>query len=245
MLSRRAGAVFVGRSMTDRHGLSSEEERRLDALLAAAHDVGAGGLVVATSGNFSVRFRERLFAISASGSRLATLRREELVAVSSATGEARSGLLGEEAGMRCSLETPMHTAVHRVRDDARAVLHFQSPAATSLACREETMPDLDLIPEFPAYIRKASRVPYHRPGSEELARAVAASLGDPDVRVVQLTNHGQIAIGETPEQAASRAAFFELSCRVYLLSEARELRRLDPEQIEELREYGSRDSGRM
>ena len=67
--------------------------------------------------------------------------------------------------------------------------------------------------------------------------AVGNALTDPEVRVVQLTNHGQIAVGTTAAQAVSRATFFELSCEIRLASRGAGVSTFSDEEIERLRGY--------
>ena len=132
----------------------------------------------------------------------------------------------------------MHAAVYRALPGVESILHFQSLAGTVLASREAPTPDLSFIPELPVYIRKIADVPYLPPGSEALASAAATALGDPDVRLLQLRNHGQLVIGDTPAQAVERATFFELAARMHLLSEGKaELRRYTPDELRLLESY--------
>ena len=207
------------------------------SLVEAAFDAADSRLVVSTSGNISVRLGDDLVLISASGTRLGKLRADSIVAVDLGTGNPRSGSSTAGTPARRSIETPMHLAVYRTRPEVRSVLHFQSAAATTFACSSEELPELDIIPEFSAYIRKVARVPYHPPGSDELADAVASAFADPDVRVVQLTNHGQIAVGTTAAQAVSRATFFELACEIRLASRGAGVSTFSDEEIERLRGY--------
>jgi ribulose-5-phosphate 4-epimerase/fuculose-1-phosphate aldolase len=216
---------------------SPQHDVLLDALLEAAHDAAREGLVVSTSGNFSVRLDDSRLAISAARTRLGRLRREEIVIV---PVRAAGSAVGAESGaLRPSRETPMHLALHAAYPGRiSSVLHCQSPAATVLACRPGPLPDLSFLPEVPVYVRRAADIPYLPPGTAELARAVVEAFGDPEVRVVQLRNHGQVVVGESPAQAVERAAFFELAARIFLLGgESRGLRRFSEEELQRLRAY--------
>jgi ribulose-5-phosphate 4-epimerase/fuculose-1-phosphate aldolase len=216
--------------------LSGAESRLVDALLEAAHEASREGLLVSTSGNISARLDERRLAISAARARLGQLRRDEIVVAS--IDDPAAGLPSLESALpRPSRETALHRAIYRT-SAAASVLHFQSLAATALACRPGALPELSVIPEIPVHVRKIGDVPYLPPGSEELARAVGEVCRDPEVRLVQLRSHGQVSIGETPHQAVERAAFFELACRIVLLSETRmPPRRFTPEELRLLAFY--------
>lgn len=224
----------MDRPLSDHPG----DEDRLDILVQAAHDAHVERLVVSTSGNISVRLRGELFAISAARCRLGRLEPGQAVAVGVSDGEYRPGALGESADVRPSRETPMHAAIYRARPEIGGVIHCQSVAATVLACRKGPQPNLAFIPELPVHVRKIARVLYLPPGSVELAAAAAKALEDEEVTIVQLSNHGQIVVGSTPAQAVERATFFELACRMALISETRQpLRVFTPAELEVLASY--------
>jgi len=226
------------------HGhLSAEEDALIGELVAAARDADRQGLVLSSSGNFSVRLGRDRFAITASRACLGKLRREDLVILGLTSEPAAStrpaAPAGVEPARRPSVETPMHRLLYAERPGAGSILHFQSPAATALACGAGPIPDLAFIPEIPVYIRRVGEVPYLPPGSDALARAVAEAFRDGEVRLVQLRNHGQVVIGATPAQALERAAFFELAARICLLADGpRPLRRFSEEELKTLLSYG-------
>ena len=59
-------------------------------------------------------------------------------------------------------------------------------------------------------------IPYFRPGSKELAEAVIAAMKDHNS--VLLQKHGQVVCGKDFNQAFERAMFFEMACRIIVLS---------------------------
>ena len=205
------------------------DTERFQELVMAAHRAGAAGLVVSTSGNVSVRLPGERLAISGSGARLAELEPAQIAIC--ALGDLR-----HLEGARPSIETPLHRAIYRAREDVHAVLHFQAVHATVLACAEKPDFELDFIPEIPVYIRKVGVVPYFHPGSDELAEGVAEAATDPDCGMLVLLNHGQIALGKDLEAAVRNAEFFELACR--LVGQGIALKRYDDETIQKLRSYG-------
>jgi ribulose-5-phosphate 4-epimerase/fuculose-1-phosphate aldolase len=225
------------------HGhLSAVEEALLSEIVEASRDADRLGLVLSSSGNFSVRLGRGRFAITASRARLGKLRREDLVILGlppkPADSSGPAAPAQPEPARRPSAETPMHRFLYAERPRAGSILHFQSPAATALACGAGPLPDLAFIPEIPVYIRKIGEVPYFPPGSEALARAVAEAFRDGEVRLVHLRNHGQVVIGDTPSQALERATFFELAARICLLAEGpRPLRRFSEAELKTLMSY--------
>ncbi len=194
-------------------------------LLEFARAAAEARLLQSTCGNASLLTAGDGFLISASGTELAGLRSSALAVVSLA-GQLLSG-------PRPSVETALHRRIYELRRDARAVLHYQSPSATVLACMERPPLNLDYILEIPAYVRSFALIPFYLPGSLELAAAVGEAFDDPDVTIVQMRNHGQVAIGATWQEAIRRAIFFELASWLHL--QGHRLHRIDPDQAEQLR----------
>lgn len=166
------------------------------------------GLMRCSSGNLSWRLDESRFLVTASGSWMADMAPEQVSVCATADGR----LL---AGDSPSVEIAFHAGILRARTDVDAVLHFQSPAATTLACaRDATAIDYAVIPEIPHYIGPVAAVPFLQPGSRELAAAVIAALMHHDLAV--LAHHGQVTVARTPDLAIQKAAFFELACDILL-----------------------------
>jgi ribulose-5-phosphate 4-epimerase/fuculose-1-phosphate aldolase len=113
-----------------------------------------------------------------------------------------------------SVETGFHLGILRERPEVNVVLHFQSPAATTLACSRPERFNYFVIPEIPYYIGQIAIVPFVDPGSPALAEAVIPAMKRHNL--AQLTSHGQVTVGKTYAEAVQRAAFFELACEVLL-----------------------------
>ncbi len=175
-----------------------------DSLLRFGRDVADADLLASTCGNASLRDGERL-VISASGAYLGELTKADIAVVDMPSGKHLSGPAP-------SMEVEIHREVCLRRPDVGAVLHCQSRAATLLACCENPPRNLDFIPEIPAYVRAHAYVPYHSPGTGNLAASVCRAFEDPEVTVVQMVNHGQVVIGADRKSALRAATFFELAC---------------------------------
>lgn len=171
-----------------------------------AKQAGTYNLVQCSSGNLSQRLDDTKILVSGTGSWLSRLSADQVAVVSLETGESLNGI-------RPTGELPLHLGIMQGRTDVNVVLHFQSVAATSLCCANYT-PNYNVIIEVPLYIGKVETLPYLKPGSEELAQAVKEL--PPEVQLVQLSNHGQIAIGNSMEEVIQIAVFFELACQVIL-----------------------------
>lgn len=179
-------------------------ERPTESLLRLAHGAATAGLVIASCGNASVLNHPDSFLITASGTQLAGLGCQDLSEVSLG-GTHRSG-------PSPSIEVELHRLAYLARPGVQAVLHCHSQWATLMACLEEPVRDLDFIIEIPLYVGRHAYVPFLPPGSKALAEATALALSDPRVTVVQMSNHGQVAVGANWEEALRRLVFFERAC---------------------------------
>ncbi len=189
------------------------DRQAVDAFVAACRDAAARGLVRCSSGNLSARLDAGRMLITASRSWMDRLTAEQACVCRIADGAAL------HPGDRPSVEVGFHAGVLAARPDAGVVLHFQSPCATALACRNGAETDFFLLPEIPFYIGPVARVPYLPPGSRELAAAVTAVLADHDMAV--LANHGQVTVAADYARAIQNAAFFELACEILVANGGR------------------------
>ena len=183
-------------------------QERFEMLAAAARRAAGEGLMRCSSGNMSWRIDEGRMLVTATRTWMRDLRDDQVVVCRIADGEVLNGL-------RPSVETTFHAGILRSRDDVEVVLHFQTPAATTFACRDDVeSTDFYIIPEIPYYIGPIAVVPYLVPGSPELAEAVVAAMADHDMAI--LRNHGLVTVGKTFDDAIQKAVFFELACDILL-----------------------------
>lgn len=196
------------------------------AFAAAARKVAAYGLVRCSSGNLSCRLDDDRLLVKASRAWMAELSPDDIALCRIADGAALSDT-------RPSVEIGFHAGVLRVRPEMNVVLHFQSPAATALACRADLAAiNFFVIPEIPYYIGPIAVVPYILPGSKELAEAVTAALRTHDLAI--LANHGQVTCAKTFDEAIQKAAFFEFACDLLLRAEGK-LQPLSSQAVASLR----------
>lgn len=186
-------------------------EEEITGFIHWAHEAERLGLVLCSSGNMSHRFDDEHMLISASGSWLGQLEESQIAFLRTGSGEILNG-------KKASGESAMHRAIMTCRPDIDTILHFQSPAATTLACMD-IVPDYNVIIEIPVYIGKISYVPFIMPGSQMLAEAVAAEMTESSI--VQMRNHGQVVCGSGYSGTIQKAAFFELACSIILQSNLR------------------------
>src|SRR4030042_2086494 len=182
-------------------------EKCLQEFVAAARRVAEHGLVLCSSGNLSWRLDDEHMLITMTDSWMSTMSKDQIAVCRAADGAILNG-------KQPSKEIHFHAAILHERSDVNAVLHFQSPYATTLSCRELQVEDFSVIPEIPYYIGPVAVVPYLTPVSHQLASAVTSAMKQHDLAI--LRNHGLVAVGKTIDDVIAKAAFFELACKIIL-----------------------------
>jgi L-fuculose-phosphate aldolase len=173
-------------------------------LLATCRRMNAIGLNRGTSGNASARIPGG-FLVTPSGRPYEDLGPADLV-------EMR--LDGRAQGRFApSTEWPFHAAVYASRPDADAIVHAHSEAAMALACLRRDLPAFHYMVAVAGgtSIRCARYATF---GTDALARHVLTALRGR--RACLLANHGQLALGATPERALALAVEVESLCATYL-----------------------------
>lgn len=182
---------------------------QIEKFISEAHRVGDAGLTICSSGNISWRIGDEVL-LSGTGSWVPSLPKEKVAICKLETGEVLNGV-------KPSMEHGFHLGVLRERPDVNVVLHFQSPYATAVACMKELPEDFNVTAEVPCHVgSEIPVVPYYRPGSKELAEGVISALKDHNS--VLLKKHGQVVCGKDFDEAFERAMFFEMACRIIILT---------------------------
>lgn len=167
-----------------------DESWARQCVVDAGLDLARTGLSPQKSGNISARSGD-VVLITPTGISYDDLLPGDLAALS-LDGSVVSGRLAP------SSEWQMHLAVYRARPDVGAIVHAHSDHAVTLAVMKRA------IPAFHYMVAVAGGndircAPYATFGSEALAaHAVAALEGR---KACLLAHHGQIAVGETVEDA--------------------------------------------
>jgi len=151
-------------------------------------------LVTGTIGNISARVPSTdTILIKPSGVCMGLLKPEELVLV-----DLQGNKIQGELSL--SVETPMHTAIYRVRSDVYGVVHTHAPVATAFG-----IAGIEILPlqvEMFMFIPNGVPiVPFELPGSKELADSVQKKIVN--FNAVILENHGIVTVGSTIEEACS------------------------------------------
>ncbi len=176
-------------------------------ILEVARAMANAGLARGSSGNVSARTAAGIL-ITASGIPYERLSAAQIIEIDF-DGEKRSGE-GEP-----SSEWRMHAEIYRRRDDVAAIVHTHSPYATAAAISLGFLP----IVHDEGRILFGDEIPVSRhapPGTWDLARAVAAALGDRSAALIAC--HGAVAVGTSPEEALMRAEKVEEMAQLFWLS---------------------------
>jgi len=180
-----------------------------ERIVEAGRELDKKGLVRGTIGNISAKIPDtNTFLIKPSGARMKFLKPEELVLVDLKGNKIK----GE---FTVSLETPMHAALYRARNEIQAVVHTHPPIATAFGIAKTEILPLQveifmLLPNGVPIVR------FEHPGSEALANVVQEKIMEYDA--VILENHGVVTIGSTIERACNLNEMVEEAAKIHLLA---------------------------
>ncbi len=169
-------------------------------------------LVSATSGNISVRLKDRedAFAITPSSENYMSMTEDRIV-IMTTDGE----ILEAAEGAKPSSEWRLHAEFYRSKEEVNAVVHTHSVYATAFAVAHKTIPQI--LIEMKVFLKGGVPLaPYAPNGSLELARNTVSVIGDKGACLME--NHGVVAVGENLEKAYTRATYTEEAAKIYILS---------------------------
>lgn len=116
-----------------------------------------------------------------------------------------------EGERKPSIETPLHCAVYRRRNDVFGVSHTHSVFATAWAACNESIPVV--VAELAALIGGPVECAIYKPmGSLELAETAAIRLGDR--HAILLANHGVLAVGNDIDTAFANSVVVEEGAKI-------------------------------
>jgi L-fuculose-phosphate aldolase len=164
----------------------------LSQFQAAGLAVSAHGLITGSSGNLSIRLKDRLI-ITRHGSVLSSLNESDLIETGIYTDDSVTPM--------ASWELPVHRAVY-IGTTASCLVHAHPPRAVSLTLTDEKVD----IPGGVAVLGMSTGIV---PGV--LAAEIARELGKHPL--VMVKGHGSFASGKTLEEACELTLSFEDSCK--------------------------------
>ena len=183
----------------DRTSLSAE-------IVETALALDPSGLGVGTAGNVSARYDGGML-ITPSGLPYEKMTPEDIVFVN---GEGTA-----EGPLKPSSEWRFHLDIYRARSEASAIVHCHSPHATALACLREGIPAFHYMVAVAggADIRCSDYATF---GTQGLSNVILEALHDR--KACLMANHGQVAFGDTLQNALRLAQEVEALAQQYLLA---------------------------
>ena len=167
------------------------------------------GWATSTSGNLSAGVDDKIY-LTATGIALADVTRDNLAVTDLEGNPINRVAPTKEAGV--------HLAIYRRHPDARAVIHVHPANTIAVTLQMDLQKDFHLPSLTPQFVMRAGRVPvipYHPPGSIELAKAVEKS----DARkAVALQNYGLIAFASDFASAVGIIEETEANSQIRLLA---------------------------
>jgi len=179
-------------------------------VLGAALQMADRGLVVGTMGNISMRITtadgRKLVAITPS-SRYCDLLEPKDIVVVDFDGKRIEGKL------KPSVETMLHLAIYRARQQVNAVVHAHPVFSSVVAVAGITIPPIldDQVVCLGGEIKIAEYAPS---GSQAMVRNVVSALGSGNA--VLMAHHGALAVGNDLRDAITNCELLEKTAKVYV-----------------------------
>jgi L-fuculose-phosphate aldolase len=173
----------------------------IEALTRIGRTVVRAGLVVGSGGNLSAREPgSPVIRVSGAGTWLDRL---DAASLPKSPWSAPTPAV--------TTEFALHRAVYRSRPEINAVIHLHPQITVLLDTLGERIRLITTDHAF--YIGRVAVTPFHPPGTEELADAVAEAVAD-GTNCVVLAHHGCAVIAESAELALRRALNLEEAARL-------------------------------
>jgi L-fuculose-phosphate aldolase len=177
------------------------EEIVKDRMIKVGRRIYDTGLAVAKSGNISARLDDATILITATGTFLGDLGREDIVAVDIAAA-------GIPAGKKPSSELPLHSLVYK-NFPAKVVIHCHAPLINGYFAVNSSLKALTFETKF--YLGDVPVVEQDTPTVTKPGPVIEALKNN---NLVVLKNHGVVALGATFEDALALIEALEEAVRV-------------------------------
>lgn len=181
-------------------------EMRKEEIIEIGKRLYSKNLTVATSGNISVKTEKGIY-ITASGSSLGCLKKEDIILIDKDGKEISQG--------KASSEKKLHVEIYKLRQDVNAIIHTHPVYLTSFAVCNKPL-DEPIMSENILYFEDIPVAEYAMPSSAELAEKTVKYFKKRDV--VMMANHGAIAVGSNLEQAFLKMETAEYYAKVCVVT---------------------------
>jgi ribulose-5-phosphate 4-epimerase/fuculose-1-phosphate aldolase len=181
-----------------------------DMIVETARKLTAKGYLMATGGNLSVRITgQSALAITPSNYDYLKMLPEDVCVLD-------FELKVLEGSLKPSVESGMHAAIYRARQDVNAVVHTHQVYASALTLIQ--MPIPSLFDEQVRFLgRSVNIIRYAPSGTGLLAGIIARSVRDHN-NAYMLQNHGALVFGSDMERAVHNVEILEKCSLAYLLA---------------------------
>lgn len=202
------------------------ETKLREQIAAHAKSIFDRGLTAGSTGNISVRV-DNGWLMTPTGSSMGAI------------DPARISKL-DDNGRHVSGDAPtkeafLHRAMYEKRTHAGAVVHLHSTHSVAVSCLCGLDPANVLPPLTAYYVMRVGRlplIPYHPPGDEALALAVAEQADRH--HAVLLANHGPVVAGTDLSEAVYATEELEETAKLFLMLNGQNIRTLTCEETTEL-----------
>jgi L-fuculose-phosphate aldolase len=177
----------------------------MNDLIQVGKNVVERGLAVGSGGNLSFRAPGTdIFFITGTGTQLDQL---------TPSSFSQVNLDGEHlAGIKPSSEFRVHLESYKTRSDVDVCIHLHPQASVLTAAIDLTIRFLTIDHVY--YVRKVTRIPWIRSGTQEIADATAAAVKDSNVLILE--NHGCVVLAPTVQLGYARVLNLEEAAELTL-----------------------------
>lgn len=200
-------------------------------LIELAWSLFMRGYSVGGAGNISVRLADNRFLVTPTGSSLGRLTLEELSVIDG------NGKVLE--GKKPSKEVVFHLAIYQNNPHCNAIVHLHSTYLTALSCLNNLDQDNAIKAFTPYYVMRIGHlpvIPYYRPGSPQIAEALASRALDN--KAFLLANHGVVVCGSDLQDAVDNSEELEETAKLYFCLQQQPIRYLTNDEINDLKHRG-------
>jgi len=174
-------------------------------MISLVRKIGEKSLTISTGGNASTRLPDGRIVITPN-------KHHKSMSDLEAADLSVIGLRGELIeGPKPSVELPMHAAIYSVKPSVSWVVHAHTPLAIAYAT-ERTLPETSVIE---ASSLRLSQIGREEPGSDALAKAVAAEVGKGSNGVF-MESHGVVVVSSEANDAFLLLQEIENACKADL-----------------------------
>lgn len=181
-----------------------------EQIVATAQWLYSKGYLMATGGNISARIAgQAAFAITPSNYDYMQMTVEDVCVLT-------LDLRPMEGERKPSVESGMHAAIYRARQDVNAIIHTHQVYTSALTLIKTPIPAL--FDEQARFLgRSVKIIPYAPSSTALLVKAVARHVRDGN-NAYMLQNHGALAFGYDLQRAVNNVEILEKCALAYLLA---------------------------